>query len=134
MKTKISNEWITAGTKNGVTVQRKFAGVHASIDLEDTVTNCHIDYFYRELYPNGEVIKTELKQYTLVDLDEYNNEPEGWKMEALKVLTGFIDSMGNKYIIEPARETLADGNVLPIDAPDGYWLHEATREKISIEP
>lgn len=133
MKTTLSqNSWINVGERNGVTVQRKFAGVHATISEDDTVIDCHIDYFIRELYPNGEAIKTEKKKYCLVDLDDFNKEDEGWKMEALLVLTGFINSMGNQYIIGPARETLADVNILPLDAPDGYWLREATRPRVEI--
>ena len=62
--TTINNEWITLSElRNGVQVQRKFAGLDTKISLEDNVEKCLVKYWERELYPNGEIIKTEEKYY-----------------------------------------------------------------------
>jgi hypothetical protein len=133
--TTITNDWITLEElRNGVTVQRKFAGLETRISTSNEVTFCKVLYWERELYPNDEVIKTELKHYSLSDLPETVNDAEGWRMEPLAVLSGFIQSLGYPGIINPARETLAGEVALSVNSPDGYILHSETREKIAIEP
>lgn len=142
--TKITNPWIIPKDlngkqtlRNGVTVLRTYGGINAVISVPDEngeseVTDCTISFHERELYPNGKEIKTELRTYTLIDLTETNDQDENgiFKQQALTVLTGFLDSMGYKYIIDPARETLSDSNVLPLESPNGYPLHKDTREKV----
>jgi hypothetical protein len=131
--TTISNTWITLEEqRNGVTVQRKFAGLNTFIDSEtDEVKYCIIHYWERELYPNNNVIKTELKKYVLTDL-EYSEVVIGgqtYYMEALPVLSGFIDAFGQRDIVDASRETLISLAALPLDAVDGYILRRDTREK-----
>lgn len=131
--TKINNEWITLNEQyKGVTVQRKFAGLATDIDEEDNVKYCHVKYWQRELYPNGDVIRTELKYYSLEDLAETVNDVEGWRQDALAVLTGFIMQLGYPGIINPARETLENSEILPIGIYNGYPLRRDTREKINL--
>lgn len=131
--TTITNTWQTLEVqKNGVTVQRKFAGLNTQITVEDEVKFCRINYWYRELYPNNEVIKTELKSYTLQDLAESveTREDGVYKQSALAVLTGFVNNLGYAGIINPALDTLANHIILPIDAEEGYPLRRDTREWI----
>lgn len=131
--TQIANNWITLSEqRNGVTVERKFAGLDAFVNEQDEVIYCYVKYWERELYPNGSVIKTELKKYSLEDLSETVNDVEGWRMEPRAVLTGFIQSLGDPYIIGPARDTLETVTTLPLNVPEGYPLHLDTRPKISI--
>ena len=131
--TTINNEWITlTELRNGVTVQRKFAGLDTEISETDEILFCKVKYHERELYPNGNVIKSELKWYTLQDLPETINDAEGWKQEPLAVLTGFINSLGYNGIINPARETLENILILALDAKNGYPLRRDTREKIIL--
>lgn len=136
--TKISNPWITlSAQRNGVTVQRAFAGLDPRVGMPDDngqseVERCPIYYWERELYPNGDVIKTEFKSYTLADLPETVNDIEEWRMEAKAVLTGFIQALGMPGIVGPARITLEDITVLMLNAPDGYELHKETREKLPL--
>lgn len=131
--TQISNDWITlTEEKNGVPVQRKFAGLRTHVDENNNVIFCFVDYWQRELYPNNEVIKTELKSYSLQDLPESVNDVENWSMAARAVLSGFIQQLGQPAIVNPARETLENCGILPINAPDGYPLHLETREKTSL--
>lgn len=133
MITTINNDWITISTqRNGVDVQRKFAGLDTFINLNNEVEHCKVKYWERELYPNGQELKTDLKYYSLEDLDELVNDAEGWKMEARAVLTGFIQSLGNPYIIGPARQTLGDMSVFPPTVTNGYSLHSETRTKINL--
>lgn len=133
--TTINNEWITLEElRNGITVQRKFAGLDTFIDHENnSVRHCNVKYWERELYPNGNVIRTDLKHYRLEDLAETINDAEGWRMEALPVLSGFIQQLGYPGIIEPARDTLRGEISLPVDSPNDYPLHRDTREKIPLE-
>jgi hypothetical protein len=131
--TTINNEWITlTELRNGVTVQRKFAGLDTEISETDEVLFCKVKYHERELYPNGNVIKSELKWYTLQDLPETINDVEGWKQEPLAVLTGFINSLGYTGIINPARETLENILILSLNAANNYPLRRDTREKIIL--
>lgn len=131
--TTINNEWITlTELRNGVTVQRKFAGLDTEISETDEVLFCKVKYHERELYPNGNVIKSELKWYTLQDLPETINDAEGWKQEPLAVLTGFINSLGYNGIINPARETLENILILSLNAANNYPLRRDTREKIIL--
>jgi hypothetical protein len=136
--TTILNEWITLKkneieqTRNGVTVQRKFAGLNTLINEENNnVDYCNVFYWERELYPNGAVIKTELKHYSLTDLPYTELEENGkmYYMEPLYVLNTFIQNLGYPGIINPSRQTLSNLNVLPIDAPNGYELNKFYREK-----
>lgn len=129
----INNEWITLSEqKNGVNVQRKFAGLDTEVALDNKVTKCNVKYWQRELYPNGEVIKTELKWYSLENLDEMINDIDGCRMAELNVLDGFVNTLGYSGIINPARETLENPVILPISIENGYPLRRDTREKIPL--
>jgi hypothetical protein len=135
MKPTINNEWITLQEKrNGVTVQRKFAGLDTRISKTNEVDSCLVLYWERELYPNGEVIKEEIKKYSLEDLAYTEIEIDGlmYRMQPLPVLTGFINSLGYYGIINPARETLEDTNILPLNVENGYPLRLNTRDKTPL--
>lgn len=137
MTTKISNSWITlTEQRNGVTIKRAFAGLETRISKPDNegkseVNHCMLHYWEQELYPNNQPIKTELKNYVLVDLDyteEEINKVLNY-MDTMPVLTGFVNSIGYNGIINPCRETLADTKVLPIIVENNYPLHRDTRVK-----
>lgn len=129
--TTINNEWITlAEQRNGVTVQRKFAGLDTEINLEDEVEKCFVKYWERELYPNGEVNKIEEKYYKLEDLAS-QDVGETQEMAPLAVLSGFVNNLGYPGIINPARETLQNVIILPINVENGYPLRRDTREVIN---
>jgi len=131
--TTINNNWITLSElRNGVTVQRKFAGLDTKISLEDNVERCFIKYYERELYPNGEVIKTVEKYYSLEDLAS-QDVGENQEMAPLAVLSGFINNLGYPGIINPARETLENVLILPVNVENGYPLRRDTREVIDKE-
>jgi hypothetical protein len=138
MTTTIANNWITLAEKrNGVDVQRAFGGIHPMVSEPDengfsTVLQCPVYYWERELYPTGGVIKTMQKYYTLADLPEDIYTAEGYRRDAKAVLTGFIQALGMPGIVNPARITLEDINVLMLGAPDGYELHKDTRPKINL--
>lgn len=126
--TTINNNWITLSElRNGVEVQRKFAGLDTKISLEDNVERCFVKYWERELYPNGEVIKTEEKFYKLEDLEYTECENDTMYMNPLPVLSGFIQALGYPGIINPARETLENVVILPINVENGYPLRRDTR-------
>ena len=128
MEATINNAWITLTEKrNGVDVMRKFAGIHADIDLDNKVTNCSINYWERELYPNGEILKIELKTYTLENL-AVTDIGNTHYMDSLNVLDGFINTLGYNGIINPARQTLATLGVLPLNVNSPYPLHLNTRQ------
>lgn len=128
MITTINNDWITLSElRNGVQVQRKFAGLDTKISLEDNVERCFIKYWERELYPNGEVIKTEEKYYKLEDLAS-QDVGETQQMLPLAVLSGFVNNLGYPGIINPARETLENTTILPLNVENGYPLRRDTRE------
>jgi len=130
METTINNTWITLSEqRNGVQVQRKFAGLDTKISLEDNVEKCFVKYWERELYPNGEVIKTEEKYYKLEDLAS-QDVGETQEMLPLAVLSGFINNLGYPGIINPARETLENVVILPVTVENGYPLRRDTREKL----
>lgn len=129
-KPKINNDWITlAEQRNGLTVQRKFGGLCTEILEDNTVDSLAITYYERELYPNGGVNKLYKKTYELQDLSEMVNDVEGWRMDELLVLTGFIESLGYPAIINPARATLTNLVDLSINVEDKYPIHRDTREK-----
>ena len=128
MEATINNEWIIMPEqRNGVDVMRKFAGIHADIDLDNKVTNCSINYWERELYPNGEILKIELKTYTLENL-AVTDIGNTHYMDSLNVLDGFINTLGYNGIINPARQTLATLGVLPLNVNSPYPLHLNTRQ------
>ena len=128
--TTINNDWITLSElRNGVQVQRKFAGLDTKISLEDNVEKCFVKYWERELYPNGEVIKTEEKYYSLEDL-ALQDVGDTQYMAELPVLSGFINNLGYSNIINPARETLNNIKILPIYIENGYPLKRDTRELV----
>lgn len=127
MITTINNDWITLSElRNGVQVQRKFAGLDTKISLEDNVEKCFVKYWERELYPNGEVIKTEEKYYKLEDLAS-QDVGESQYMEPLAVLSGFINKLGYPGIVNPSRETLENTSILPVNVENGYPLKRDTR-------
>ena len=144
MDTILVNNWINLSeTRKGATVQRKYAGLDTLCDPDNKVLYCIVKYWERELYPNGEPIKTVLESYTLTDLerrewidtpavlDENNNvvTPAVIKyMEERLVLSGFVASLGNNYIIAPTRATIQNTAVLPLETEDKYPLHRDTRE------
>jgi hypothetical protein len=131
----INNDWITLTEKrNGVDVQRKFGGLDTDISENNEVLYCNVKYWERELYPNGEVIKTEKKWYSLENLSYTEVEIDGkpYYMEALAVLDGFINSLGYSGIINPSRDTLDSTIILPLNSPNGYPLRKNTRNKIEI--
>jgi hypothetical protein len=141
METLVNNGWITLNTqRNGVTVQRAFAGIHPMVSQpnsegKSTVEQCIVYYHERELYPNGNVIKSELKNYILFDLDYTEGVDENsqhYKQEALTVLTGFVNALGYNGIINPARETLENTTILPVTVDNGYPLHRDTRQKLPL--
>lgn len=144
MDTILTNEWITLSQqRHGLTVQRKYAGINTLCDeLNNKVLYCIISYYERELCPDGTPNKSFLKSYTLTDLErvewidtaatydengveltpaiiKYRNE--------LKVLTGFVNSLGNNYIIAPTRVTIENLAVLPLEHEQNYPLHRDTR-------
>ena len=128
--TTINNSWITLSEqRNGVTVQRKFAGLDTFINELNEVVPPTVKYWERELYPNGEVIKTELKFYKLEDLEYTECENDTMYMNPLPVLSGFINNLGYPGIINPARETLENVSILPLNVENGYPLRRDTREK-----
>lgn len=132
MITTIENEWITLAEKrNEVTVQRKFAGLKTSINQDNIVDYCVVEYWERELYPNNNVIKTELKTYRLEDLAR-QDVGETHYMAPLSVLTGFIQSLGKPYIIDPCRDTLINTVILPLNSENDYPLRRDTRPLITI--
>jgi len=128
METTINNNWITLSElRNGVRVQRKFAGLDTKISLEDNVERCFVKYWERELYPNGEVNKVEEKFYKLENLAS-QDVGENQFMAPLAVLSGFINNLGYPGIINPARETLENVVILPVNVENGYPLRRDTRE------
>lgn len=125
--TTINNNWITLPEKrNGVDVQRKFAGLDTKISIDDNVERCFVKYWERELYPNGEVNKIEEKFYKLEDLAS-QDVGENQYMAPLSVLSGFVNSLGYPGIINPARETLENIVILPLFVENGYPLRRDTR-------
>jgi hypothetical protein len=138
METKINNAWLTMSEqRNEVDVQRAFAGLNVRVqepdeDTKSIVDLCLISYWERELYPNGEQIKVQMKSYSLQDLSETIDDENGWKQEALLVLTGFVKSLGYNGIINPTRSTLSNIEILPLNAEDNYPLHRDTRVKTNI--
>lgn len=133
MKATILNDWITlTEQRNGVTVQRKFAGLDTFIEHpSNEVKYCIVRYWERELYPNDNVIKTELKTYALENLEYSEVEENGitYYMDALPVLDGFIAALGYNGIINPSRETLENPLILPLNVENGYPLRRDTRTK-----
>lgn len=130
--TTINNDWIVlTEKKNGLTVQRKFAGLNAQVNINNEIESCVVYYWQQELYPNSEVSKSELKFYSLQDLayTEVVIDGQTYSMEALAVLTGFVNSLGYPGIINPARDTLENSTILPIDSENGYPLRRDTRDK-----
>lgn len=128
MEAIINNEWITLEEqRNEVTIMRKFAGIHADINIDNEVTSCLINYWERELYPNGEVLKTELKTYKLENLAETDVDDTHY-MASLNVLDGFINTLGYNGIINPALQTLTNIGVLPLNVSSPYPLHLNTRQ------
>lgn len=129
--TTINNDWITLSElRNGVQVQRKFAGLDTKISLENNVERCFVKYYERELYPNGEVIKTEEKYYSLENL-ALQDVGDTQYMAELPVLSGFINNLGYPGIINPARETLENVVILPVTVENGYPLRRDTREIVN---
>lgn len=138
MDTILVNEWINlTETRKGATVQRKYAGLDTLCDPDNKVMYCIVKYWERELYPNGDAIKTVLKSYTLSDLERQEwTENIGTEEEPilinkyrnqLLVLSGFVANLGNNYIIAPARQTIQTLAVLPLEAEENYPLHRDTR-------
>lgn len=124
---KVNNDWITLSVlRNGVQVQRKFAGLDTKISTDDEIEKCLVKYWERELYPNGEVIKTEEKYYKLEDLAA-QDVGETQQMLPLAVLSGFVNNLGYPGIINPARETLENIIILPLNVENGYPLRRDTR-------
>lgn len=131
------NDWNTLSEqRNGVTVQRKFAGMHTEIDIENNVKFCIIYYYERELYPNGTPIKTERKSYTLNNLSEFISTDDNgtYKLDATDTLDYWITNLGQAGIIDPVNGTIINLELLPLDIEDNYPLKRDTRTKTYIEP
>jgi len=134
--TTITNVWRTLNElRNGVRVQRKFAGLDTLISENDEVLYCNVKYYERELYPNDEIIKIEQKYYKLEDLAYTEIVVEGILnfMDPLPVLSGFITNLGYPGIINPALETLENTVILPINVENGYPLRRDSRTKTPVE-
>lgn len=141
METTINNAWGTLINKkngttpdNGITVQRASAGLNTrwgapNNDGKSIVEICDISYYQRELYPNGDVIKTELKVYKLEDLAS-QDVGEAKEMLPLAVLSGFVANLGQPLIVDKILLTLMNDAVLAIDSPQNYPLHRDTREVV----
>jgi len=148
MKTTLqNNDWITVNqTRKGAIVKRKYAGIDTLCDINDVVMYCYVKYWEVELYPNGEISKEFLRTYQLTDLERIEwqeivgqqnvGTEEAPIIEDVKVtkfmnerlvLTGFIQSLGNAYIIAPTRETLENIGILPLEHEELYPLHRDTR-------
>lgn len=141
MTTTINNGWITLTEKkkgttpeNGITIQRASKALNTDWSEPDEngksiVLSCVISYYQRELYPNGDVIKTELKTYKLEDLAS-QDVGETEYMEPMAVLSGFVAQLGQPAIVNKILSTLSNSTVLPIDAEDNYPLNRDTRPKL----
>jgi hypothetical protein len=148
MKTTLQNNgWITVNeTRKGATVKRKYAGLETLCDINDVVMYCRVKYWEVELYPNGEISKEFLRTYTLIDLERQEweeitgqenvgteEEPVMQDIKVTKfmnqklVLSGFIQALGNNYIVAPTRETLENIGILPLEHEELYPLHRDTR-------
>lgn len=127
------NNWITlAEQKNGINIQRKFAGLHTEIDEGNNVLFCKIHYFERELYPNGSAIKTTKKTYSLDNLsEEFHNDENGipYKLSATTSLDYYIQNVGQPAIVNPVNEILQNTSLLPVDVENNYPLNRDTRTK-----
>jgi hypothetical protein len=152
MTTTIANEWltlvetiegvITPVTRNGLIVQRKYAGINSLCDENNVILHNILSYYERELYPNGEQNKIALKSYSIIDLEKQEwietqaviNE-EGIEItpavikyrNELLCLTGFLASWGVDKIVTPVRDTLINLAKLPLNIEDKYPLHRDTR-------
>jgi hypothetical protein len=127
------NNWITlAEQKNGINIQRKFAGLHTEVDEENNVLFCRINYFERELYPNGLIMKTTKKTYSLENLsEEFYNDENGvpYKLSATTSLNYYIENVGQPSIINPVNEILQNTTLLPAIVEDNYPLNRDTRTR-----
>jgi hypothetical protein len=145
METTLVNDWITLPdphTINGAPVQVKYAGLDTLCDENNVVLYTYCKYWQRELYPNGQPIRTYLRSYKLEDLErkEWEDTPAVYDeagvlvtpavikyMNERLVLTGFVNTLGNPYIIAPLRATIADKTILPLNHEEAYPLHRDTR-------
>lgn len=126
--TNISNEWITLSQqRNGLDVQRKFAGLNVSVNEVNTVEYCQVFYWERESYPNGEVNKVFKKHYSLVDIPEVSHLDENENLiidsPAKPILSGFISQFGQNAIVNPSRETISNLLKIELNEVDGYVLN-----------
>lgn len=154
MKTTLqNNDWITVNqTRKGAVVKRKYAGIDTLCDINNVVTYCYVKYWEVELYPNGDISKEFLRTYQLNDLERNEwqevvgqenigteEEPIMQDVKVTKyvnerlVLTGFIQSLGNNYIVAPTRETLENIDILPLEHEELYPLHRDTRPINTLE-
>ena len=125
-----SNEWISLNvTKNGLVVERKYAGLDTLSDTDNKVLYCTIKYWERELYPNGQISKEFLKTYSLQDLPrvDFTEDNIAKYRDELLVLTGFIVNLGQPAIVNPVRDTLDNTTILPLDHEENYPLRRDTR-------
>jgi len=127
------NNWITLPEqRNGVDVQRKFAGLNTEIDEDNNVLYCKISYFERELYPNGSVIKTNKQTYLLKNLNEEFLRDENdvpYKLSATTSLDYYIENVGQVSILNPVNDILGNLSILPINVESDYPIHRDTRTK-----
>ena len=138
METVLTNDWITLSeTRKGATVKRKFAGLDTLCNVENVMQYCKVKYWEAEFYPNGEISKQFLRSYSLTDLERIEwTENIGTEetpnivikfRNELKVLSSFIASLGNPYIVSPTRNTIQTLSILPLEHEEGYPLHRDTR-------
>lgn len=140
-KATVDNEWIPLNkkkngteTKEGVSVKRTVKTFSIILEEPDEnnksiVLDCNIGYLQREFYPNGEIIVTESKNYKLEDLAR-KDIGDTQHMEELAVLTGFINLLGQKEIIDRIKLTLSDDEKLSINAENNYPLNRDTRKVV----
>jgi len=138
----VSNNWVTAGKRNGLDVRRKFKGLSTCVDIDNKVTECIIYYFEQELYPNHteevpSISKTECKSYTLknigkrmevqttfaTDEDSQDVVTETQIRDAINTLNTYINELGQQGIVNPVNSTLGDLTKLPLNVSTPYTLN-----------
>ena len=139
---KVTNNWVIAGQRNGIDVRRKFKGMATSVDINDNVQECIIYYFEQELYPNHteqnpSISKTLHKAYHLknigkrIKFDTTLPTEEGQEIvieeteirDVINTLDTYIADLGQEGIVDAVNLTLVDLNKLPLDVADSYVLN-----------
>lgn len=144
-----NNEWHPMGkTPNGLDFFRKWASLNTKIDINNVVEFCKVGYYEKVLYPNGDELSLREVTYSLADLprrewwvETTDLDADGKPikvvekyMEALPVLTGFINSLGSPYIVQPALQTIQNLELLPYGHEEQLPLKRDTRPLIQGAP